>query len=144
PNSKPQFPNGYDFARHSYFNKVGGTAFSVSKIRIVESAKETSPLIFDQPGAVTVGCNIHEWMHGVILVLPTPYFAVTDASGVFALREVPAGRSSVAAWHEGAKAGVEATAQTVDVGPDTAPLTFTLTVAPRHAASGSGGLRSAE
>lgn len=42
PIMPPQFPYSYDFARHAYFNQVGGTAFSVSNIWIVKRAKETS------------------------------------------------------------------------------------------------------
>ena len=36
---------------------------------------------FDQPGLVTLGCNIHDWMLGFILVLDTPWFAQTDKQG---------------------------------------------------------------
>lgn len=42
PIMPPQFPYSYDFARHAYFNTVGGTAFSVSNMWIAKRAKETS------------------------------------------------------------------------------------------------------
>ena len=133
------FPNRDQIHHHVY---------SFSKPKTFEiplyKGEETPPVLFDQTGAVAVGCNIHEWMHGVILVLPTPYFAVTDADGAFTLRAVPDGRSSVAAWHEGAKAGIDASAQTVDVGAQTPPLRFTLSVAPPRAKHASGGLRGDE
>jgi len=134
-----RFPN-HDQIHHHVYSFSKPKTFEIPLYK----GEETPPLVFDQVGAVTVGCNIHEWMHGVILVLPTPYFAVTDASGAFALRDVPPGRNSIAAWHEGAKAGVEATAQVVDVGAQTPPLSFTLTVAARRAKAAGGGMRSYE
>ena len=42
PSSHRLFPGGYDFARHAYFQKIGATAFSVSKIRIIEAARDDS------------------------------------------------------------------------------------------------------
>ena len=42
PPSKRLFPNSYDFARHAYFNQVGRSGFSFSKIRIIESARDDS------------------------------------------------------------------------------------------------------
>lgn len=42
PPSKKLFPSGYDFARHAYFNQVGGHAFSISKIKIIEPARDDS------------------------------------------------------------------------------------------------------
>ena len=62
--------------------------------------EEAPPVVFDKPGVVKVGCNIHDWMMGVILVVPGPVFATTDDGGAFVLRDVPAGDVTVAAWHE--------------------------------------------
>jgi plastocyanin len=59
---------------------------------------------FDQPGVVPVLCNVHPEMSGYIVVVPTPYFAETDASGAFKIENVPDGQYTVTAWHEGAKA----------------------------------------
>lgn len=42
PVSQRLFPGGYDFARHAYFQRIGATGFSISKIRIVESARDDS------------------------------------------------------------------------------------------------------
>ncbi len=49
------------------------------------------PLVFDRPGVVVLGCNIHDSMLGYILVVDTPHFASTDAAGALSLDE-PAGR----------------------------------------------------
>ena len=46
---------------------------------------------FDAPGLVTLRCEIHERMRGLILVLPTPYFTKTDPDGYFRLGGLPPG-----------------------------------------------------
>jgi hypothetical protein len=45
-----------------------------------------------------VHCEIHERMLGTILVLDTPYFQKTDATGRYRLEHVPAGRYTLKAW----------------------------------------------
>ena len=79
-----------------------------------------------------VGCNIHDWMSGVILVVPTPYFATTDEQGTFALRGLPAGAYGVVAWQEGSKVKTDETRQTLTADSPT-PVTFTLDAAERRA-----------
>jgi len=64
---------------------------------------EQKPFKFDQPGVVTLLCNVHPEMAGYIIVSPTPYFAESDASGEFTMAGVPDGSYTVTAWHEGAK-----------------------------------------
>ena len=51
---------------------------------------------------VRVFCNIHDTMSGVIAVLPTPYFAVTEADGRYAI-DAPAGEYRLRFWHEHAQ-----------------------------------------
>ena len=58
---------------------------------------------FDHPGVASLLCNVHPEMAGYIVVSPTPYFAETDASGAYSIKDVPDGSYTVAAWHEGAK-----------------------------------------
>ena len=56
----------------------------------------------DTPGIVTLQCNGgHVWMNAELLVVPHPYYAVTDADGNFELTDVPPGQYQVVAWHEG-------------------------------------------
>ena len=54
--------------------------------------------VFDKPGLVTLRCDIHEHMRGLILVLSTPYFAMTDTDGHFRLSGLPAGHYTLKAW----------------------------------------------
>ncbi len=61
------------------------------------------PSTFDKVGAVQLLCNVHPEMEGYIIVSPTPYFAETDDSGNYKIKDVPDGSYTVTAWHEGAK-----------------------------------------
>ena len=55
-------------------------------------------------GLVNVRCNGgHAWMNAEILVVPHPYYTVTDESGNFELTDVPPGEYEIVAWHEGWK-----------------------------------------
>ena len=58
---------------------------------------------FDTPGVVPLLCNVHPEMSAYIIVSPTPYFAVTDATGDFKINDVPDGSYTLSAWHEGMK-----------------------------------------
>lgn len=58
---------------------------------------------FDHAGVVPLLCNVHPEMSGYIVVTPTPYFAETDSSGNYDIKDVPDGKYTVTAWHEGTK-----------------------------------------
>jgi hypothetical protein len=47
-----------------------------------------------------VSCPIHPWMSAYVIAAPGPYFAVTDADGTLAIRNVPTGRYRLIGWHE--------------------------------------------
>jgi plastocyanin len=64
---------------------------------------EKRPFTFAKPGVVPVLCNVHPEMAGYIIVTPTPFFAETDDSGNYKIKDVPDGSYTVNAWHEGAK-----------------------------------------
>ena len=64
---------------------------------------EQRPFKFDKPGVVPLLCNVHPEMSGYIVVSPTPYYAIADASGNFKIDDVPDGSYTVSAWHEGMK-----------------------------------------
>ena len=57
-------------------------------------------LTFDRPGEVPLLCNVHAEMSGFIIVLQNPYFALTDRTGRFELKDVPPGSYTLKVWHE--------------------------------------------
>jgi hypothetical protein len=53
-------------------------------------------------GLVHLRCNGgHVWMNAEMMVVPHPYYAVTDESGRFEFTDVPPGTYQIVAWHEG-------------------------------------------
>src|SRR5437879_11438977 len=55
---------------------------------------------FEKPEMIKLTCDVHSWMLGWVAVLPTPFFAVSDASGAAKIENVPAGKQTVEVWHE--------------------------------------------
>ena len=94
--STVQWPNEDDIY-HNVFSMSEPKEFNLG----LYSAKEAPPAItFDQTGRVDVFCSIHTKMHCIVLVLPNPWFALSDARGRFVIRDVPAGTYKLRAWHE--------------------------------------------
>jgi len=58
---------------------------------------------FDDLGVVPLLCVVHPEMAAFVLVVPTPYFALTDKDGNYKIENVPDGSYTVTAWHEGTK-----------------------------------------
>ena len=79
------FPNSDDVLHHVY-------SFSPAKRFELPlySGRPASTVVFDQPGVVVLGCNIHDWMIGWIVVLDTPHHARSDDEGLVRL-QVPDG-----------------------------------------------------
>jgi plastocyanin len=93
--TKVEFPN-LDDAYHSIFSYSPAKRFDLGRYRPEE--RPIPAEIFDKPGLVTLRCDIHEHMRGLIFVLNTPYFVMTDTEGHFRLAGLPAGRYTLKAW----------------------------------------------
>ena len=63
---------------------------------------------FTDVGVVSLLCNVHPEMNGYIVVSPTPYFAVTDKSGNYEIKNVPAGKYTLKTWSEDGKPTTQA------------------------------------
>ncbi len=61
---------------------------------------ETRPYTFKQEGAAVMLCNVHPEMEAWVVVLQNPYFAVTDKSGAYTIKDLPAGSYILKLWHE--------------------------------------------
>ncbi|MGH7896463.1 MAG: carboxypeptidase regulatory-like domain-containing protein [Candidatus Binatia bacterium] len=72
---------------------------------------------FEEPELVSVKCDTHEWMSGVIVVMDHPYYATSDETGAFRLTDVPPGEYSLKAWHE--KLGEKLVKVKVEAGTET-------------------------
>ena len=85
-----------------------------------------APVMFDHPGVVALGCNIHDWMSAYVVVLATPWFAKTGPDGGATITGAPDGRYRAEVWHP-RLARLE-TREVVLAGEAAAPLAFTLTL----------------
>ncbi len=56
-------------------------------------------VVFDKPGLVVLGCNIHDAMLAYVVVLDTAWFAKTPADGTTTFTELPTGRWRAEIWH---------------------------------------------
>ena len=63
---------------------------------------------FNDPGVVSLLCNVHPEMNGYIVVAPTPYYAVTDKNGNYEIKNVPAGKYTLKTWSEDGKPTTQA------------------------------------
>ena len=62
---------------------------------------ETRSYTFKNPGCITVMlCNVHPEMEAYVIVLETPYYAVSEKDGSYIIKNVPAGKYTLKVWHE--------------------------------------------
>jgi plastocyanin len=90
-----EFPN-LDDTYHNIFSYSPAKRFDLGRYRPEE--RPIPAVLFDMPGLVTLRCDIHEHMRGLILVLKTPYFVITDEGGRFRLSGLPSGHYTLKAW----------------------------------------------
>lgn len=83
---------------------------------------QRKPFQFNDVGVAALLCNVHPEMSGYIVVVPTPYFAVTDKDGNFVIKDVPPGKYTLKTWSEDGKP----TTQTVEVSGGTATVELTV------------------
>ena len=57
--------------------------------------------VLDRLGLIRIDCDVlHTWMSAAIVVVSTPYAALTGEDGSFIMDEIPAGKYDVEIWHE--------------------------------------------
>jgi len=64
---------------------------------------QTKPFQFNDLGVASLLCNVHPEMSGYVVVVATPYFAVTDKDGNFVIKDVPPGKYTLKTWSEEGK-----------------------------------------
>jgi plastocyanin len=92
-NSTVTFPNS-DSVSHQIYSFSAPKRFQLPLYR----GKPYPPTRFEQPGLVTLGCNIHDEMLAYVLVTDAPFFGRTAANGGWSV-DVPNGPYRIAVWH---------------------------------------------
>ena len=120
------FPNRDPILHHVY-------SFSAAKtfeIKLYGQGQSPGEVVFDQPGVVTLGCNIHDWMIAYVVAVPTPHFGRSDEGGIVRLRDLHAGSYEVRAWHPHQRAAVSPQTAALEA-PANARLDFAVDTAQR-------------
>ncbi len=90
-----QFGNS-DTVRHNVKSAGGCQPFDVGDF----GPGEVRSIVTESPGVMPISCGVHSAMASFVVVVETPYFAVTDAKGRFEIAGVPPGEYRLTFWHE--------------------------------------------
>jgi plastocyanin len=114
-----EFPN-WDHIAHNVFSRsAAAPAFDLDRYPYGQSKTRK----FEKVGVVQIFCNVHPFMHAIIVVTPNIYFARCSDDGHFQIDGLPAGQYQISAWQE----RCATVHQTIDVGPGhDQDITFTL------------------
>jgi plastocyanin len=94
--TKVTFPND-DRVFHNVFSQHDGEKFDLGLYPVGVVKK----IPFNKAGLSRVFCNIHPQMAAYVVVLDTPYFAVSNESGQFMISGIPVGTYTYHAWRPG-------------------------------------------
>ncbi|WP_394129616.1 hypothetical protein [Shewanella maritima] len=89
-----KFVNDDDITHHIY-SASGPKRFSF-KLRKDSAQKD---MVFDQAGHISMGCNIHDWMSGHVLVVDTSFYGVTNEQGQVEFNALPDTEYQLNVWH---------------------------------------------
>lgn len=98
--SKVAFPNS-DIVSHQVYSFSPAKKFQLPLYR----GKPYPPVVFDTPGIVTLGCNIHDGMLGHVVVSDAPFNGIAGADGGWLAPVLPAGRYEASVWHPRLRSG---------------------------------------
>jgi len=122
------FPNR-DNVRHHVYSFSPAKRFELP----LYAGMPAQPVLFDKPGVVVLGCNIHDWMIGYIYVSESPFYAKTDARGRATIADLPARTFIVRVWHPQMTGSEADTRREVKLAPgEHADITFALALAPEE------------
>jgi plastocyanin len=91
------FPN-YDPWFHNVFSLYRGKRFDLG----LYQAGAKKSVKFDRIGPSYLFCNIHSEMTGVVLVVDSDFFGITDKNGHYSIPKVAPGRYVLQVWYENA------------------------------------------
>lgn len=88
------FPNTDD-VRHHVYSFSQPNSFELK----LYHGEPSNKVLFDAPGIVVLGCNIHDGMVGYLMVVDTPWFGTTAANGKTRIENLSAGKHILQVWH---------------------------------------------
>jgi plastocyanin len=92
--SRVTFPNR-DVVQHSVYSFSKAKPFEIP----IYAGDSPQVITLDKAGVVTLGCNIHDWMVGYIVVADTPIAETTKADGMVTIADLPRGKYTLRVWH---------------------------------------------
>jgi plastocyanin len=89
-----RFPNRDEIRHHVY-------SFSPAKIFEIKlyAGTPAEPVLFDKPGVVVLGCNIHDHMIAYLAIVDSPHFVKTGKEGRAKIDGLAAGDYDLNTWH---------------------------------------------
>jgi len=96
------FLNSDSVGHNVYWPSIGGNKKLAHNLGTWPQGVKKS-FTFDELGPAPLLCNVHQEMSGYVVVVPTPYFAVSDKDGNYAIKDVPPGSYTLKTWSEEAK-----------------------------------------
>lgn len=127
--TKISFPNFDDFRHHVY-------SFSKAKRFQLQlyGQDESKSIIFDNPGVIALGCNIHDNMLAFVYVTDHPIYTISSDNGIASFDDLAAGAYRVYAWHPDIKGRAEIEISNIEL-VDGQPLTLDARLALKSARS---------
>ena len=101
------FLNSDQVAHNIYWPSIGGNKSLKHNLTIL-SPEHKKSFQFENPGAAQLFCNLHSEMAGYVVVVPTPYYALTSADGTFTIKNVPPGTYTLKIWSQDGKSVTQA------------------------------------
>jgi plastocyanin len=89
------FPN-FDSIYHNVFSLSQPQRFDLGMYK----SGDMRQVVFDKPGIIRLGCNIHANMSAYLVVVDAPHYVVADPDGSFAFASLVPGKYKVQAWSE--------------------------------------------
>lgn len=104
PGPKGDFPGKKGVLHNPHtFEVLGASSATVFNIGLAEKgSKLDKPVALrkDKQGSIfRLQCDQHEFMQGFFLPVTNPYHAVVKDDGTFEIKNVPAGKHKLVAWH---------------------------------------------
>jgi plastocyanin len=116
------FLNSDQVAHNVFWPSINGDKRLRHNLTVVSPSQRKS-FQFNDLGSAQILCNMHPDMVAYVVVVPTPYFALTGNDGTFTIQSVPPGTYTLKTWSEDGKP----TTQTITVTDATTNVVLAMT-----------------